>query len=62
MIYSELRLYEEAVNLALQWGAKNGDYDLAKQNARLPEDEEKKKQLWCVCVMRSFRVSPQAPY
>ena len=46
MIYSELQLYEEAVNLALHWGAKHDDYNLAKQNARLPEDEEKKKQLW----------------
>jgi len=43
---SELGLYEEAVNLALEWGAMNNNYDLAKHNAKLPEDDEKKKQLW----------------
>jgi hypothetical protein len=46
MIYSELGLYEEAVNLALEWGAVNNNYTLAKQNAKLPADDEKKKQLW----------------
>ena len=43
---SELGLYEEAVNLALEWGAQNNDYSLAKQNAKLPQDDGKKKQLW----------------
>ena len=34
------------MNLALEWGAQNNNYDLAKQNAKLPQDDEKKKQLW----------------
>jgi len=51
-IYSMMRLYEEAVNLALQV-----DVELAKENASQPEDDELRKKLWLLIAKHTIDIS-----